>query len=73
MSTPDVEPQPGEYTLQTPSIQPVPPSKYPWKALPTATTEDDVVKVSIIPTSKLKGPRNIFTSFEAEDKLELLN
>ena len=63
----------GKYTQDDPRLAPIHFSKYPWKPLPPPPNGDATVKVSMIPTSKIKGPRNVFTTLKEEtDEEELL-
>ncbi|KAJ9105301.1 hypothetical protein QFC21_001669 [Naganishia friedmannii] len=42
-----------------PRLRPVPPREFSWNAIPASKAEDDIVKVSMIPSSDLDSPRNI--------------
>jgi hypothetical protein len=57
---------PNTYTPNDSRLTPINPSKYPWKPLPAPTHADAIVKVSMIPTSKIKGPRNVFTTLKED-------
>ncbi|WVW79356.1 hypothetical protein I302_101324 [Kwoniella bestiolae CBS 10118] len=60
------------YTQDDPRVRPIPPSNYPWVAIPPSKSTQDIVKVLLIPTSKVIAPTNMLTSFDTgEEKTEL--
>ncbi|WVW81950.1 hypothetical protein I302_103953 [Kwoniella bestiolae CBS 10118] len=58
------------YTQDDPRIKPVPLDRYPWTPLPPSASKDDIVKVSIIPTSTLTAPVKEFSAFAKGDEKE---
>lgn len=47
---------------QDPRLKPIPPSNFEWKPLPLSRNEGDVVQVSMIPSSEIDGPANMFVA-----------
>lgn len=45
-----------------PRLRPIPPSTFKWKALPRSRDQEDVVQVSMIRSSHLEGPANMFVA-----------
>lgn len=50
-----------------PGLRPVPLSSFQWREIPPSQSPDDVVLVSMIPSSGVEGPTNMFTD-NPEDK-----
>ncbi|GFZ51913.1 hypothetical protein JCM24511_09683 [Saitozyma sp. JCM 24511] len=60
----------GEYKQDDPRLRPVPLDAYAWTPLPSPPTPDAIVKVSLIPTSKLVAPLRLFTPSANDDETE---
>lgn len=43
-----------------PGLRPIPPSSFPWEKIPPSQSPDDVVRLSMIPSSGVEGPTNMF-------------
>jgi hypothetical protein len=60
----------GEYKQDDLRLRPVPLDAYPWTPIPSPPTPEAVVKVSLIPTSKLVAPLPLFTPGAKDDETE---
>lgn len=49
------------WSQDDPRLQPLPLSSYKWTALPEPPTPEAIIKISIIPSSVLTAPANMFT------------
>jgi hypothetical protein len=56
------------YTQDDPRIKPRPVSTYHFTPLPHSTSSEDVVKLSIIPTTSMIAPRKVFTPAAGADE-----
>jgi hypothetical protein len=56
---------------QDPRLRPVPPSNFKWTPLPLSLNQDDVVQISMIPSSEVEGPTNMFIANLEDDKSRL--
>jgi hypothetical protein len=60
----------GEYKQEDPRLRPVPLDAYAWTPIPSPPTPKAIVKVSLIPTSKLVAPLRLFTPSANDDETE---
>lgn len=51
------------YTQDDPRLKSPHPSTYPWYGLPTPTSSSATVKLSLIPTVPITGPKEMMTVF----------
>ena len=58
-----------KYTQDDPRIRLVPLSTYPFTPLPHSTSSDDIVKLSVIPTTSMSAPRIAFTPAAKEGEM----
>ncbi|WVQ62538.1 uncharacterized protein L199_000680 [Kwoniella botswanensis] len=58
------------FTQDDQRLRPVPLDRYPWTSLPISDSKEDIVKVSIIPTSTLTAPVKEFSAFAKGDERE---
>jgi hypothetical protein len=57
------------YTQDDPRIKPIPLSTYPFTPLPHSSSSNDIVKLSIIPTTSMSAPRIAFTPAAKEGEM----
>lgn len=58
----------SSYTQDDHRIQPIPLSKYNFSPLPSPPSSEAIVKLSVIPTTSMDAPRNVFTPAAGKDE-----
>jgi hypothetical protein len=58
-----------KYTQDDPRIKPIPLSTYPFTPLPHSLSSNDIIKLSIIPTTSMSAPRIAFTPVAKEGEM----
>jgi len=60
------------YEQSDPRLKPPHPNSYPWYGLPAPSSPEAVVKVFMIPTTSMTGPKDMLTAFSRSGDTETL-